>query len=103
MPLDPQLVLFSVNGVQVQIELARGLMVKDGYPTLAIDAVAASVATLQALVEQAQPVQAKESVCSHPIEKRQRTDMPGGNWYDTCGVCGDLVDQSSDTEMAPVS
>lgn len=99
MATDMTLVLFSAQGVMNQLQIARIVMVRDNYPTTALDAVIASVATLIALVDvpvQDEPVD-PNAPCSHPVEKRKRTAMPGDNWFETCTLCGDMVAQGSDS------
>lgn len=96
MALDQKLVLFSVQGVMNQLQIARQIMVNDEYPTTALDAVIASVATLHAVVDIPEPVAPADPAagCTHPLERRQRQELRDG-WYELCAVCGALVDQSS--------
>lgn len=89
---DKETVLFAIDGVLVQLELARKLAMADEYPTASIDAVVASVTTLRSLIDTT-PEGADINACQHPAEAVRVTAVGGGS-VTVCSLCNEIIRQT---------
>lgn len=90
--IEKDILLFSVDGVLTQLDLARRVTEDDPTTTSALNAVIASVVTLRALIETEEEHQAiLDGGCPHPKEKTTTQRMPDGSLLTMCTQCNEII------------
>lgn len=90
--IEKDILLFSVDGVLGQLELARRVTEDDPKTQSALNSVIASVVTLRALIETEEDHQAAlDGSCPHPVGKITETRMPDGSMMRVCHQCEEIL------------
>ena len=90
--IEKEILLFSIDGVLTQLDLARRVTEADITTTSALNAVIASVMTLRALVETEEEHQAVlDGACPHPSDKVTSSVMPDGSLMKICHQCEEII------------
>lgn len=89
--------VFVLDGVLGQVEMARAYYEQRGLPTLPLDSMAASLLTARALAQteaeaDAAPVQ--DGPCQHPADMVKKQLVGGGNYFLMCQLCNEMIEQS---------